>query len=909
MPGQGGGFPGQPGAEAGPGGFNNQIIGAMPGGPGQSQRQGGRGGQGQGQRGQRGAQQQGGQRAGFGEGMEGLWGLQRVLRQQVNRIRVTFYERYGNSALDARPYSLTEANPAKIDTWRERFGGSVGGPLRIPHVYDGREKTFFFVNYNGARTRDPVDTFATVPLPAERTGDFTARGVQLSDPLSNPCAPLLGSVIPTCRLDPAALGLLQFIPLPNLPGLVQNFHLQTRVPTATDAFNVRILHTISSKLNFQATYNFSATRTHAFQGFPELESNTNSRGQNIMLGLTQNLTKRFIHDTRLFWSRNRIRTLNRFAFSDDIAARLGITGVSTDPMNFGVPQVALTNFTDLNDPVPALRRNQTLRFLDNISYSLPKHTLRVGGEIRRMQINTLSDPTPRGAFNFTGLFTRFDFADFLLGLPQSTTERFGTSSTYFRSWGFVAYFQDDWRIHPRFSLNYGLRYEAVTPPVELFDHIANLDVNADFTAVATVTPGQTAPFSGSLPRSLVRGDYNNWSPRAGIAWKPPLGAWTQKHPMTVRAGYGIFYNTSIYNQLAASMANQPPFATAQTRRVSDPTQLLTQLLTLENGFPFAPLSTVRNTVAVDPNYRMGYAQIWNFTIETQLAQNLTTEVTYTGTQGTHLDLLRAPNRATAGTPRISNALGFTYDTFGASSTYDALQVRVQRRFAKGLMLQGLYTYGKSIDNASSIGGGAPVVAQNDNNFALERGLSSFDIRHQFRANYVYEPPFGERKRWAHKGWQAAAFGNWTLSGNTTVQTGTPFTARVLGGTVDNGGVGAGFSSRANQVGNPSLPADQRDPLHFFNTAAFELPNPGLPGDAARNTIPGPGLFTFNFALARRMSFGKDRQRRMDLRWEISNLTNTPNFTGLSTVVNSTTYGRVQGARAMRTMDFVMRMHF
>jgi hypothetical protein len=890
-PGQPGGFPGQPGAEGAAGGFNIQMLG----GPGQPPRQGGRSGQGQqGQQGQRGgqAQQQGGQRAGFGEGVEGLWGVQRALRQQVNRIRVSFYERYGNSALDARPYSLTETNPAKISTWRERFGGSIGGPLRIPHVYDGRERTFFFVNYNGARTRDPVDTFATVPLPAERSGDFTAR---------------LGILIPASRLDPAALGLLKFIPLPNLPGLVQNFHLQTRVPTATDAFNVRVIHTISPKLNFQATYNFSATHTHAFQSFPDLENNTSSRGQNVMLGLTQNWTKRFIHDARVFWSRNRINTLNQFAFNQNIAAQLGITGVSADPMNFGVPQVSLTNFSDLNDPVPALRRNQTLRFLDNISYSLPKHTLRAGGEIRRMQVNTLSDPVPRGAFNFTGLFTGFDFADFLLGLPQSTTERFGSSSTYFRSWGFVAYFQDDWRIHPRFTLNYGLRYEAVTPPVELYGHIANLDVNADFTAVATVTPGQPAPFSGPLPSSLVRGDYNNWSPRAGLAWKPKLGAWTQKHPVTVRAGYGMFYNTSIYNQLAASMANQPPFATAQTRLSSS-----TQLLTLENGFPFAPPSTVRNTVAVDPNYRMGYAQIWNFTIETQLAQNLTTEVTYTGTQGTHLDLLRAPNRASAGSPldrQISNALGFTYDTFGGSSSYNALQLRVQRRFTKGLMLQGLYTYGKSIDNASSIGGGAPVVAQNDNNFALERGLSSFDIRHQLRANYAYELPFGERKRWAHKGWQAAAFGNWTLSGNTTLQTGTPFTARVLGGTVDNGGVGAGFSTRADQVGNPSLPAGQRDPLHFFNTAAFALPPSGRFGDAGRNTIPGPGLFTFNFSVARRMSFGRDKQRRLDLRWEVSNLTNTPNFTGLSTVVNSATYGRVLGARAMRTMDFVLRMNF
>ncbi len=479
-----GGFPGQPG---GAGDLNIMVMG-QPNRPG-----GGRGGQGgpgqgrQGQQGQKpsptgsqGSREKGGQRAGFGEGTEGLWGAYRILRQQVNRIRVSFYDRYGNSALDARPYSLTEANPRKVATWRERFGGNVGGPLRIPRVYDGREKTFFFVNYNLARARDPVDTFAAVPTLAERMGDFSARGVSLFDPVTR--APL-GSVIPPARpLDQAALGLLRFIPPPNVTGVqAYNFHLQTRVPTANDNFNVRMIHTISPKLNAQATYNFNGTRARAFHSFPQLQSNTSARGQSLMLGLTQNWTPRFLHDSRIMWSRNRVQTQNAFAFTENIAAGLGITGVSTDPINFGVPQVTFTNFTDVNDPVPALRRNQTLRYVDTFSYALPKHTYRAGLEIRRMQVNTRTDPTPRGAFNFTGALTSqldangkpvrgtgFDFADFLLGLPQSTTARFGTSSTYFRNWGFVGYVHDDWRMHPRFTLSYGLRYEAGTPKTPPF---------------------------------------------------------------------------------------------------------------------------------------------------------------------------------------------------------------------------------------------------------------------------------------------------------------------------------------------------------------------------------------------------------------------------------------------------------
>jgi hypothetical protein len=932
FPGQGGqpgGMPG-PGGMAGPGGMTPMGPGGMgrpdmgPGQQGGRQARPGQGGQGQARPGQGGAQAQRGAQApqgGFGQGMEALWGMQRILRLAANRTRVSFSNRFGHSVWDARPYSLTEQNPEKLPTWRESFGVNIGGPLYIPKIYNGREKTFYFIDYEMSRRRQGVDTFATVPLEAERAGDFSARGIQLYDPYSNISGPRtpLGSVIPPAMLDPASVGLLRFIPLPNLPGTVQNYHLQTRVPQSTDRVNIRMIHTINQRVNLQVTYNLSASRSRSVQSYPELTGKQSTLGQNVMIGLTQHWTARLLHDTRINWSRNRTDSLNRFAYVEDIAGDLGITGISTAPVNYGVPAINFTNFTDLNDPVPALRRNQTFRFMDNISYSRPKHTFRAGVEIRRMQNNVRNDPTARGNFAFTGAMTAqldaqgrpvpgtgSDFADFLLGLPQSTTVRFGSSSTYFRSWGLLGYAQDDWRIHPRFTLNYGIRYEAVTPPIELFDKLANLDLNADITAVALVLPDQTAPYTGKLPRALIRGDYNNWSPRLGIAWRPKI-----KRSMTIRAGYGVFYNTSIYNQLSSQLANQPPHAQAQTRLTS-----ATQVLTLMNGFPPEPPGTVPNTVAVDPNYRVGYAQIWNVSVETQLVRNVILELTYTGTKGTHLDLLRAPNRALPGNPfntedgrRIPNAPGFTYDTFGASSIYHALQVRLQKRMTRGMMLMGTYTFGKSIDNASSIGGGAQVVALDDLNFNAERGLSSFDIRHRFQASYMYELPFGERRRWARKGWPAAVFGNWSLNGNATLSTGTPFTARVLGSAANNSGTGANFSERADQVGDPVLPWSERTVQRWFNTDAFALPPPGRFGNAARNTIPGPGTVMFNFSVGKGIRFGSDNQRRLDLRWEVQNLFNTPNFSGLGTVVNASNFGRVLGARQMRQMDLQMRVSF
>src|SRR5437879_1381021 len=232
--------------------------------------------------------------------------------------------------------------------------------------------------------------------------------------------------------------------------------------------------------------------------------------------------------------------------------------------------------------------------------------------------------------------------------------------------------------------------------------------------------------------------------------------------MVVRAGFGMFYNESIYSQLLGELANQPPWSTSQLRtsslarivNVTTPSDVLT----LENGFPAAVAgrNTIQNTYAVNPNYRVGYAQIWNFSVETNVANNTALVVTYTGTKGTNLDLLYAPNRTVPGslspTGPVANAGDFIYDTSGANSIYNSLQVRVQKRLSHGIMINGTYTFAKSIDDASSIGGGTPIVVQDSNDLAAEYGLSSFDIRHQARINYLYELPLGEGHRFAQKGW-------------------------------------------------------------------------------------------------------------------------------------------------------------
>jgi trimeric autotransporter adhesin len=202
-----------------------------------------------------------------------------------------------------------------------------------------------------------------------------------------------------------------------------------------------------------------------------------------------------------------------------------------------------------------------------------------------------------------------------------------------------------------------------------------------------------------------------------------------------------------------------------------------------------------------------------------------------------------------------------------------------------------------------------VVVQDENNIAAERGRSAFDIRHEFRGAFSYDLPFGPTRRWLHSGWASNLLRDLKVSGTNTITSGPPFTARVLGSAADNTGTGVNMSQRADQIGDPSLPSSQRVPLHFFNTNAFVVPPPGQFGNAARNTIPGPGRINFDFSLARKFKLGEGTRHELEWRWEVINALNRPNFQGLLTVVNSSDFGQVQGVGAMRTMDILLKATF
>lgn len=851
-------------------------------------------------------------------------------RPQVNRIRGNIFERYSNSAFNAHPYPLNVASSPQIPSYSEQAGIGMGGPLTIPGIYHGKDKTSFFFNYTLQRSRNPFDAFATVPTLDERNGDFSKTVIAsgplagatplIFDPQSNPSGPRTpfpGNIVPAREFDKAALGLLQFIPQPNLPGPVQNFHLQEALPNSSNRVMGRVGHQISDKDNVGVFYFLNSSHSKSVSSYPALTRTTSVLGQNVNLNESHTFSPHLINNLVVNFNRQRISTLNPFAFKQDVAGGLGIQGISQDPRDFGLPQIGFTNFTGLNDLIPSLTRNQTWRTVDFVILNSGKHNLRFGGEVRRVQMNTLQDPNARGTFTFSGFTTSdltsagfpvngtgFDFADFLLGLPQVTTVRFGTSSNYFRSWVYSAFLQDDWRVNSKFTLNAGLRYEYFQPLVEKYGHFSDLELGAGFSSAQVVT----AQSPGALPASLIRPDKNNWAPRVGIAYRP----WTQRR-LVMRAGYGIFYDSSVYQRLAPNLANQPPFAQASTLSTSP-----RQVLTLEQGFPQIDPTIARNTYAVDPNFRTPYGQSWNFSIEDEIMRDWILSVGYVGTKGTKLDLVVGPNLTRSGAAfntqdqlSLKNAQQFTYETSGASSIYQGMTAELRRQFHNGFSLDGEYTFSKSIDDAGSVGGSSRVVAQDYQDLRAERGLSSFDVRHRFTLRHSYELPLGDRKRFLnHGGVWAAMLGDWRINGNATLQSGTPFTARVLGNLSASGGTGALQALRADATGLPvHLPASGQTTLEYFNTAAFAAPQAGRFGNAGRSTIPGPRTINFDMSLGRFVTFSREKNIGADFRVEANNIFNTPVFSGVATVENATDFGRVTSAGSMRSVTLTMRLRF
>jgi len=923
-PGGDGGFGGQPGVDgqmAGlpgmpgmGGGFAQGAFGMPQGGGG-----GGRGGDGGG--GGRG----GGGEGGFGGGPGGRGGLGNL---RGNRYSGQASYTLSGSTLNANPYPLNGQSTNNPDFSNSRYTAAFGGPAKIPGLFDLGTRSSFFLNYSGNYGGNLYDSYSVVPTQAMRNGDFSAFSKIVYDPLTG--QPFPGNVIPSNRISPIATSLLQYYPLPNQDGTTQNYHFASTTHSTGNDLSFRFTRTfgtppansrggrgggagggggrggrggmMNNVINLNASVSYSHSSGTQLSPFPSITGTTQRTGWNVPINLSFGKWG-LMNQFSLTFNRNKSQTDNQFGGVNNVAGNAGIQGVSTDPFDYGVPTLSFATFSGLHNINQAESLSRNISFSGSQQKMKGRHTMRWGGDFRSLLQDThTSNANARGSFIFTGYYTAdgvgnqtsSDFADFLLGGGQQGTIQYGPGLESFHARAYSAYFQDDWRVGSKVTLNLGARYEYQSPYAESSGHLVTLDAPPDFSAATAVLAGQTGPYFGQFPKSIITPDRNNVAPRLGFAWRAA-------QTTTVRGGYGINYASVPYMTVAQKLATQPPFAYTNTVLGTYTAPVL-----MSNAFAVAPSPDVTtNTFAVDPNYRIGYVQIWNAGVQHDVKRIWTLGATYTGTKGTSLDLLRAPNRGPNGL-RIPDVQAFLWESSNASSIMNALSLSLRKRQSHGFQGGVTYTLSKSMDDASAVGGSGNVVAQNDLNLAAEWGRSSFDQRHRITGDFAIELPFGPNRKWVtSEGVLEKIVGNWIVNGNISYSSGSPFTARINAASSD---VARGTSGtlRADYNGQPINVSDPST-AQFFNTSAFSVPVAGTFGNSDRNLITGPSNRAFNMSMSKSFRFATTRS--VSLRIQANNVLNLPVWGSIDTTVNSPTFGRVTSMRAMRSVQIIARVNF
>lgn len=828
---------------------------------------------------------------------------------------------FDNSALNAIPYSLTGTASPKPDQSSTTGSITIGGPIRIPHII--RNGPNFTVQYSWMRSTRATMQDALVPDALQRTGDFS----QTVDAAGNPVVvydpatqqPYTGNV----PVSQQAQYLLQYYPLPNVTSNSRyNYEAPVVTSTHQDAVQFRANRNVGPRDNFFGTFAMQSTRSSLPQGIFPFADKNNALG----LSATGNWTHRF---GSMFFLRNlfmnvgyqysRLRNQTRINFQDrtNVSDAAGITGNNQDPMNWGPPALnfLLSGTQGLGDGQSAYNRNQTNMVSLNLQWNHGRHFIEGGGEFRRQEFNYLQQSNARGTFGFTGAATRgpggtggWDFADFLIGVPDTSTIATGNADKYLRQSVYTAFINDDWRLRPELTVKIGLRWDYGAPITETKDRLVNLDITPGFTAAMPVlaTSPKGPLTNADYPRSLMRPDrLDGIQPRVSLAWLPIPGS-----SLVVRAGYGVYVDTSVYQQIAVLMAQQSPLSktlSVQNSRACP--------LTLANGFVNCSTSTP-NTFAVDPGFRVGYAQTWQLSVQRDLPFALQMTASYLGVKGTRGVQEFLPNTyAVGGTnPCPSCPVGFAYLTSNGNSTHHEGSMQLRRRLRSGFTATATYKFSKSLDNDSMLGGQGPIaagatgqssaamtIAQNWRDLRAERGLSTFDQRHLLTLQAQYTTGMGLRGGTLMGGWRGAVYREWTVVTDITVGSGTPETP-VYVGTLP--GTSCSNCMRPNATGADPKAAP---PGFFVNPAAFASPAPGTFGNARKGSIIGPGQFAMNASMARTFPL-RDRMS-LDAQLSATNVLNHVTFGRWNTTVGSTLFGLPATPNQMRTVQGTLRLRF
>lgn len=811
-----------------------------------------------------------------------------------------------NGALDALPFSLHGQAQAQPASGTNRFGITFISAPYIPHLTKPSGKDTVFLTLSGQRSSNPLDQYATVPTDAERSGVIPGQSAVIT---------------PVAQ----ATALLAYVPEPNLPGEIQNYHLLTTAQTNSTQAGVRYMRSLGAnaapffgfgrggggrngqqglRQSIHFNFNWSHSASDDVNIFPELGGKTSSDSNSVQAGYTVGY-KRFTSIFNANWNRKTGETTNFFTNGADIATQVGVLGpdgapLNASPLNYGLPNVIFTEFTGLQQQQPSFLTQQTVSLSETMSWRRGKHNLRFGGDYRRVHHDFLGGSNSTGTFTFTGLYTGSSFGDFLAGAPQATSINAAVEKSYLRENVFDLYAQDDWRASAHVTIVAGVRYEFFAPYTEKFNRLASIATNAagNFTSLAEVTAG--VPGSG-LPDSLVYPFRVGLQPRMGFALRLP-------YETVLRGGYGINFTNSQYANFATTMAHQPPFANEQSNSATtDCANPAVDCYSLANGFP-AP--AVIGNYALDPHYRLPMVQTWNLDVQKTLPWGVVLNAGYNGSYGHNLDITIAP-RASVSSPGTNpgNVL-FNYEESGAFSRFQAGTLRLNKRLSGGVAVGANYQYSHAIDNAGSVGGTSTVVAQNWQDIAAEEGNSSFDQRHRVSGTYLFELPFGQDKRWLTTGTAAHIFEGFSISGSFTFATGTPLTP-FYAASISDVARGTAGTLRPDSVAGASTTAGGGSLTKWFNVAAYQQPLADSYGNAfgnvSRNSITGPGTISNNMSLAKTMELGDTRS--MELRATAENVFNTVQYAGVDTNLTSLTAGQVTSAGQMRRFTFNARFRF
>jgi hypothetical protein len=806
---------------------------------------------------------------------------------------------FGTSAWDAQPFGLAERGAAKPSYDDLQFLGTFSGPVRIPGVL--RNGPTVFLGYQRAADHNISTQTGRVPSALERIGDFSQSRDAFGQPMTivdpGTGLPFSGNVIPASLISPQATSLLRYYPQPNIDDRA-SFNFARAVPTVTgqDSVQLRATHAASPRhqLFGQLLYQRTLVETGQLLGFDDA-----SRASSLDAAVSW--SQRLSPAVSLRLRYQIVRTTNEvtpfFANRIDVAGNAGIQGGSTDPRDWGAPALVFTTGVASLGTSQAADNHATRHGASaEVVRSEGRHTVTVGGGLTRQRSQMYSQQDARGTFTFTGDVAGSDVADFLLGRPHATELAVGNADKDLRGNEYEAHVNDDWRVSPTLTVNAGVRWEYESPRVEGSSRLSNLDVASDFSAAGQVTSiDRRGLVTGrDFPPALLVGDYRGIQPRVGLAWRPLAGS-----SLVLRAGYGAYRNTAVYPSLALLLAQQPPFSTTFTAEST-----AERTLTLADGL-VAPAALV-NTVAIDPEMRVGTNHTWQASVQRDLPASLTLVGTYTGSVGRHLPQAFLPNTEPGGaaSPCPTCPAGFVYLSSSGRSHRHAAQAQVRRRLRQGFAASATYTLATARDDAATLGTSGLVgasIAQDWTRLEAEDSPSLFDQRHLLSAQLQYTTGVDVSGGALLTGLKGALVKGWTVTTQITAGTGFPVTPVYLTSVAGTGIVGT-IRPDVDDAAAEAIP-----PGLYANPAAYTPPQPGRWGSAERYSIRGPSQLQVNAGIGRTFLWG-DRLT-FDWRIDATNVLNHATFAAVDSRLGSPQFGLPTKANPMRRLQSSLRARF